>query len=79
MLSCRPAHAARRSERAPGREPLVQRPDLASEREDLRPREVEPRPRHTRPMLLEGDQPIGESPTTTSSNQTVPALAWFQR
>ncbi len=41
MLSCRPAHAATRSERAPARQPLLERAGTAAEREDLVPGEVE--------------------------------------
>ena len=49
MLSCSPAHAARRSERFPAGEPLVEGANVPSEREDLRPREVELRTGHITP------------------------------
>ena len=44
MLSCSPAQAARRSEPAPGRKPLVERADVPPEGQDLRPREAQPIP-----------------------------------
>ena len=50
MLSCSPAQAARRSELGPAREPLVERARLPPERQDLRPREVEPGTVHDLPF-----------------------------
>ena len=46
------AGPSRTPERAPsGREPLIERADVSSEREDLRAREFEPRARHITPPL----------------------------